>query len=130
MHIYQNLKYYIYYRLSLRCAPRRPPLHHRVQGAKSIGERGWARLQDDRRFDLVELAVAHRRHVGPAGASGHSLRAKALAAPGSEDDVGRAARNLAGIGEDAAFGERARGALREHVIAPRDCDELAHPADA
>ena len=32
----------------------------------AIGQRRGSRLQDDRRLDLVELPVAHRRHLGPA----------------------------------------------------------------
>src|SRR5438093_332232 len=48
-----------------------------------------ARLQDDRRLDLHNAIVAHRRDVAPArtlpDAIGHDL----LAAPGGKDHIGR-----------------------------------------
>src|SRR5690606_36352993 len=98
--------------------------------AHAIGERGGAGLQDDRRLHLVQLAVAHRRNRVPAGAGGDLVGAEFLPAPGTEDDVGRAAHDLAGVFQDPRLRERLQRALREDVVAAGDADELGDPADS
>ena len=72
-------------------------------GADAIGQRGGARLQNVAGFDLEYLAVLHGVDVLPAGTCRHLLRAKLLAAPGADDDVGVAAHDLGGIGNDAVL---------------------------
>ena len=42
---------------------------------EAVGQRRRSGLQDDRRFDLVEIAVAHRGHSLPARARRHRSRA-------------------------------------------------------
>src|SRR5437763_1854738 len=71
---------------TLRICLRPQRLHDRIE---SIGQRRRPRLQDDRRLDLHNAIVAHRRDVAPArtlpDAIGHDL----LAAPGGKDHIGR-----------------------------------------
>src|SRR5438046_2551818 len=59
--------------------PSRPQrLHDRI---KPIGQRRRSRLQDQRRFDLDDAVVAHRRDFIPAGPLPDTLRHDLLAAP-------------------------------------------------
>src|ERR1700675_2921497 len=53
---------------------RRPPAQYSVNGIEPVGERSRARLQDERRFDLVQFPVAHRGYGIPAGTGGHLIR--------------------------------------------------------
>jgi hypothetical protein len=48
-----------------------PSLDDAMQLLHPIGQRGRTRLQDDRRFHLVQFTVAHRGHVLPSGPSRH-----------------------------------------------------------
>src|SRR5690606_10889186 len=76
--------------------------------ANGFGQRRQSRLQDDRRLHLEQLAVADRGNRVPAWARGDLVRAELLAAPGAEDDVRRAAHDLAGVLEDTGFRQRFR----------------------
>ena len=108
----------------------RPTPDARVQLARAIGQRRGSGLQDDRRLDLVEMPVAHGGHVAPARARRHGLGPEFLAAPRTEDHLGRAARHFERIGDDAILAQRLARQLRKHIVAAGDADELRHPADA
>ena len=77
----------------------------------------------------MQPAVAHGRHPGPAFARGHGLRPELLAAPGTDDEVGRAARRLQRVGDDAVAAQAHHRALGEDIVAPGGGDQLAHPLD-
>ena len=62
---------------------------------------------------------ADRRDRIPAGAGSHHLGAELLAAPGAEHDVGRTARHLERIGNDAVAPQRFARQLRKAVLAAR-----------
>src|SRR6185312_5973236 len=113
-----------------RSPDRRPLPHHPMNGIQAVAERRRTRLQDERRFDLVQLAVANRGNGLPPGPSRHSLRAKPLAAPGTEHDIRSAAHDLAGVAQDAVLAERTRGALGKDIVAAGDADQFTDPADA
>src|SRR5579885_2134474 len=53
----------------------------RLQCRKPVGERRRTRLQDQRRFDFVQRAAAHRRNAFEPGPEGDILRPEFLAAP-------------------------------------------------
>ena len=66
-----------------------PPTHRRSrQRIEPVGQRGRTGLQDQRRLDLVQFTVAHRRNRIEARARGDFRRHEFLAAPGADDDVG------------------------------------------
>src|SRR5258708_7792525 len=110
--------------------PLRPLPYYLVDGVEPVGERRRTRLQNQRRFDLVQLAVAHRRHRVPSIPGRHLIRPEALAAPGTENDIRGAAYDLTGIAENAILGQSANRALGKHVIAAGDADQLADPSNA
>ena len=105
-----------------------PPqrLHDRIQ---PVGQRRRARLQDQRRLDLDDAVVAHRRDVAPArplpDPVGHDL----LAAPGGEDHVGRGVAHDIGR-NDPVLGRLLKPQFWQHVLAAGDLDQFGHPADA
>src|SRR3954471_11860651 len=95
-----------------------------------VGERCRPRLQDFRRLDLMQFTIAHGGYRIPTLPRGDALGPELLAAPRADDHVGISPDDLAGIGDGAPGGARRAGQLRKHVLAARDLDELAHPADA
>jgi hypothetical protein len=100
-----------------------------VEGGEAVGQRGGARLQDQRRLHLVQFAVAHGRHVGPAGPRGHLAGLEFLAAPRTDDDVGHAPRRLGAVGKDAIATQRHGRPLREDVVAAGHAHQFGDPAD-
>ena len=58
------------------------------QRVEAVGQRGRAGLQDQRRLDLAQEAVAHRRDRVEARPRRDLRRHEFLAAPGADDDVG------------------------------------------
>jgi len=101
-----------------------------VDARDAVGQRGRARLQDVHRLDLVQLAVTHRSDAFPARPRADALGTKLLAAPGAEDDIGRATDDLGAVGDHASRRTGGAGALGKDILAARDRDQLAHPADA
>src|SRR5688572_33505071 len=101
-----------------------------MQLAHAIGKRRWPGLQNDRRLDLVQLAVAHRRYTGPPGSRSHRARVELLAAPGAEDQIGRAPRDLQRIGDDSIAPEPLLCELRAYVVATRDANQLRYQSYA
>src|SRR5687768_9741875 len=71
---------------SYRGGPR-PTLHDPLQLRDAFGQRGRTRLQDVGGLDLVDVAIPHRRHLIPSGASGDLLGPNRFAAPRADDDV-------------------------------------------
>src|SRR5690606_1179530 len=65
----------------LSIIPRRPLGDDRLDCVEAVGERRRAGLKDDRRFDLAEKSVSHRRNRLEAGALGDLFGAEFLAAP-------------------------------------------------
>src|SRR5690606_14241095 len=110
--------------------PDRPVADDRGDRTDAIGERRRAGLQDHRRLDLVEFAVAHRGDGVPARTRGDPGRLELLPAPRPQDDVRRAAHDLAGVLEDALPGKRFGRALGEDIVAPGNAHQLGDPADA
>ena len=100
-----------------------------MQPVQPVGQCRRAGLQDQRRFDLVQLTVAHRRHAGPAGACGHPLGSKLLAAPRADDQVGRGGDHLLQVGDDAVAAQRRSRPLWKDVVATGHADQFADPAD-
>ncbi len=82
--------------------------------------------------DLISCSspVAHGGDRVPTGTRSDLLGPELLAAPGSEDDVRRAAHDFARVGDDAIPAERHRSKLGKAVLAAGDLDQLADPADA
>src|SRR5690606_31462451 len=87
------------------------------------------RLQDQWRLDLVQLAVADGRYCIPAGTCGDAVGTEFLAAPGAEDEIRRAADDLARISQDAVLRQRTLGTLGEDVVAAGDAHQFGHPLD-
>src|SRR5690606_364880 len=110
--------------------PARPIADDPRDLAHAVGQRRRARLQDDRRLHLEQLAVADRGNRVPAGARGDLVRAELLAAPGAEDDVRRAAHDFAGVLQDACLRQWLGRAFGEEVVATGNADQLGDPADA
>src|SRR6185369_747164 len=82
------------------------PLHHDpVQLFDAVGQCRGAGLQDIGGLDLEQLPVLHRLHVLPTGPRRHLLRPEFFAAPGADDDVGVAPRDLGAVGNDAVLAE-------------------------
>src|SRR5689334_18935243 len=81
-----------------------------LQRGEAVGQRGGAGLEDERRLDLVERAVAHRRNVLEAGTRRQLLGTEFLAAPRADDEVGLALDDLGGA-DDAVARRLAVGAL-------------------
>jgi hypothetical protein len=101
-----------------------------MQRIEPVEQRGRAGLEDDRRLDFLDFAIAHRGNGIPTGSRGNLVGSEFLAAPGTEDDVRRAAHDFERIGEDSVATERPIRHFREHVVAARDADQLRDPADA
>ena len=74
-----------------------PSLHNLVNGIEPVGERCGAGLQNDRRFNLMQVTGAHRRYGVPADAGCHLTCTEAFASPGAEYDLGSTAYDLAGV---------------------------------
>ena len=94
-----------------------------------VGEAGRPGLQDVAALDLVQATALHRGRGVPAGACGHALGTKFLAAPGTQDHVGRAACGLSGVLDDAVAAHALTAEFREHVFAACDADEFRDPRD-
>ena len=101
-------------------------LHDRIQ---PIGQRRRSRLQDDRRLDLDDAVVAHRRDIAPARTLPDAIRHDLLAAPGREDHVGRGFAHHIGR-NDPVLGRLLKPQLWQRVLAAGDLDQFGHPADA
>src|SRR5882672_5345089 len=99
------------------------------EGVEAVRERGGPRLQDQRRLDLAQPIVAHRRDGGKARARRDLRRHELLAAPRADDDVGGGGDHVAHR-YDALRGILLPRALGEYLDAARDLDELRDPADA
>src|SRR3989304_1088477 len=84
-----------------------PARHNAVELREPFSDGTGPRRKNIGRFDLVELIVTHRWHDVPARPGAHLLRTEFLAAPGSDDDVGRTPDNVGRIADDATT--RARG---------------------
>src|SRR5687767_7369189 len=76
------------------------------------------------------MAVTHRGYGAPSRTRGHALGAEFLAAPRTQDHVGRATRHFQRIGDDAVLAERLACELGKAVVATGDAHELRDPADA
>ncbi len=61
---------------SLRNQRRDPRIDDACERIESVGQRGGARLQDQRRLDLVQLIVAHGRNLIEAGPRDDFRRAR------------------------------------------------------
>src|SRR6185312_2345948 len=107
-----------------------PFLDDLLYRAQAVGEGGGPGLQDDGGLDLAHETTADRRDVAPARARRHLLRLEFLAAPGTEDDVGRAPRHLLRVGDDPLPAEGLNRQLGKTVFAACDADQLGDPADA
>src|SRR5512146_3076349 len=83
-----------------------PGFDHFLDRIQPVGESGWAGLQDDGGLDLADEAAVHRWYGAPARARRHFVGAELLAAPGTENDVGRAPWHLRRIGDDSLTAER------------------------
>jgi len=70
------------------------PLDDGLKRFQSVGQRGRARLQNDRRLDFVQCAVPHSWYPFETGSAGELLGAEFLAAPRADDDVGPAGDDL------------------------------------
>src|SRR5687767_1186715 len=101
-----------------------------VDARDAVGERRGPRLQDVGRLDLEEHLFPYGRNLAPAFAGGDTLGPEFLAAPGSEHDLRVAPDHFRRVGDDAAGRRLRMRALREHILAAGDFDQLAHPADA
>ena len=77
----------------------------------------------------MQFALAHGRHLGPAGARRHLLGAELLAAPGTDDEVGRAARGLQRVGNHAVAAHGLQRQFGKDIVPARHRDQLRHPAD-
>jgi len=61
---------------------------------EAVGQRCGSRLQDQRRFDLDDAVVSHRRNCSPAGSLTDLARNDLLATPRGENDFGRGSNHL------------------------------------
>jgi alkaline phosphatase len=98
-----------------------------IASVEPVGQRGGAGLQDQRRLDLVDAALAHRRDRLPARARGDLLGAHLLAAPRGEDHVGRGAITCS-RGHDPVARLVLAGADRERPRARRRSRSVPTPS--
>src|SRR5271169_4171435 len=85
-----------------------------LQRSQSIGQGRRARLQDQRRFDLVNRATPDCRYAIKARPIGYLVRAKLLAAPRPDNDIRLVPYNLFDR-HDAILGRLARRTVGEDV---------------
>ena len=100
------------------------------QRIEPVGQRRRAGLQDQRRLDLAQEAVAHRRDGVEARPRRDLRRHEFLAAPGADDDVGLRPRSPASAVTMRSLALFCAGRVLEHVDAAGGLDQLRHPADA
>src|SRR5258706_4726483 len=97
--------------------------------ASSPSVNGRPRLQNERRLDLAQEAVAHGGNLSEARPRRDFCRHELLAAPGADDDVGISRDHIFG-GYDALLRGLAAGQRGEDIDAAGNLDELGDPADA
>ena len=73
-----------------------PRLDNSLKLRKAIGQCGRPGLQDQRRFDFVEILVPHSRGLRKARPRCDALWSEFLAAPGADDQIGLARDHLLG----------------------------------
>src|SRR5262249_25401143 len=83
-------------RTSLARVSRRPLLDDGRECVQPVGQRGRPGLQNERRFDLAQEAVAHGGNFGEARPRRDFVRYKLFAAPGADDDLGIGADHILG----------------------------------
>src|ERR1700676_2837443 len=94
-----------------------------------VGQRGGARLQDQRRFYLNDAVVADRGNLAPSGAASNAVRNDLLAAPRREDHVRCGGADDIGQ-DDPVLGGLLKPQVRQDVFAAGDLDQFGNPADA
>src|SRR5262245_58092655 len=67
---------------------RRPLLDDGGERVEAVGQCGRPRLQNERRLDLAQKALAHGSELGEARPRRDLSRHELLAAPGADDDIG------------------------------------------
>jgi hypothetical protein len=106
-----------------------PPLDDLLKFREALGQSSGTGLQDQGRFDLVEVLVLHRRSsVGPGH---HPLGPEFLAAPGANDQI-RLARDHLIDGHHTIIGCGMACTIGKDVDAAGDLDELrdaSNPGD-
>ena len=75
----------------------------------TVGQTGGARLQNIRRFHLVELVVNHRRNRIPAGSRHNFFSGKFTSTPGADNNIGSLGNHPILIANNATFGIRMNG---------------------
>src|SRR5262245_40373450 len=116
-------------RLGLRRAAFRPFANDGGHLIEPVGQRRWARLQNQRRLYFTQPAGGDGGNFGKAGPGGDFPRYEFLAAPGSDDDVRPSRDDLVGR-HDPILGILARSKLRKDVNAAGGFDQLGHPGDS
>src|SRR5262249_5397978 len=106
-----------------------PFLDDAGERVEPVGQRRRPRLQDERRFDLAQEAVAHGGNVGETRPRRDLGGDEFLAAPGADDDVGLGGDQFLPR-YDAVLGVLASGQRGKHIDAAGDFDEFGGPADA
>src|ERR1700730_2031328 len=96
---------------------------------EAIGQCCGSWLQYQRRFDLDNSLVLHRRDRIPAGSSPDLIRNDLLAAPRGENDVGHGS-NYVPWRNNTVFGSLLFSQLGKHLLASGDLDEFRDPANS
>ena len=101
----------------------------RLQRRKSIGQGSRPRLQDQRRFDLMQRAAADSRYAIKPRPLSDLLGAKLLAAPGADNNI-RLASDYFFRRHHTILGRFARGTIGKDVEAAGGLNQLRYPSDA
>src|ERR1700730_2739734 len=114
-----------------RALPRRSfPMSQRGEDCvEAVGQCRRSRLQNQRRFDLDNAVVPHRRDRIPAGSLPDLVRNDLLAAPRGENDVGRRHDHIMWR-DNSVFGGLLFSQFGKHILATGNLDEFRDPPDA
>ena len=95
-----------------------PPADNLVKRLEAIGQGRGSGLQNQRRLDLVKIAMPNGGNPLPTLARGHPLGAELAPAPRPDNQIRLTAHHLARVGNDPVAGQRPGAVFGKTVLAP------------
>ena len=106
-----------------------PPLDNSLKLREAIGQSRGTRLQNQGRFDFVEILVSHSRDLPKASSRHDALRSELLSAPRADDQVRRLRDHLISR-YNTVLGRGLMPTIGEDVDAAGDLNELRDPSNS